>query len=143
MTDREESLEQLRPGSLAIANRMLGTVAEAEDVVGLEALLRVHRALEDGERLESPRELSATVTTRLAIDELRSVRARRERYVGEWLPEPILTDGDDDPETACRDRRLAVDGDTRAAREPLARPARAMVVAPRRRHDVAVGGTSL
>jgi Sigma-70, region 4 len=39
----------------------------------------------------------ATVTTRLAINELRSARARRERYVGEWLPEPIITDGQDDP----------------------------------------------
>jgi len=97
MTGREELREQLRPGSFAIAYRMLGTVAEAEDVVQ-EALLRVHRALEDGERLESPRAFVATVTTRLAIDELRSARARRERYVGEWLPEPILTDGEDDPE---------------------------------------------
>ena len=41
--------------------------------------------------------LQPTVTTRLAINELRSARARRERYVGEWLPEPIITDGADDP----------------------------------------------
>ena len=82
--------------SFAIAYRMLGSVAEAEDVVQ-EALLRVHRALEAGERIESPRAFVATITTRLAIDELRSARARRERYVGEWLPEPILTDSRDDP----------------------------------------------
>ena len=92
----EELLETLRPSSFAIAYRMLGSVAEAEDVVQ-EALLRVHRALEGGERIESPRAYTATVTTRLAIDELRSARARRERYVGDWLPEPILTDGRDDP----------------------------------------------
>ncbi len=92
----EALLEELRPRSFAIAYRMLGSVAEAEDVVQ-EALLRVHRALEAGERLESPRAYAATVTTRLAIDELRSARSRRERYVGEWLPEPILTDGRDDP----------------------------------------------
>ena len=55
------------------------------------------RALEDGERIESPRAYVATITTRLAIDELRSARARRERYVGEWLPEPIVTDDGDDP----------------------------------------------
>jgi len=90
------SLDELRPVSFAIAYRMLGSVAEAEDVVQ-EALLRVMRAVEDGERIESPRAYLATVTTRLAIDELRSARARRERYVGEWLPEPIVTDGDDDP----------------------------------------------
>ena len=50
-----------------------------------------------GEQIASPRAFVATVTTRLAINELRSARARRERYVGEWLPEPIVTDGRDDP----------------------------------------------
>jgi RNA polymerase sigma-70 factor (TIGR02957 family) len=92
----EELLAELRPASFAIAYRMLGSVAEAEDVVQ-EALLRVHRALEAGERIESPRAFVATVTTRLAIDSLRSARVRREQYVGEWLPEPIVTDGPDDP----------------------------------------------
>src|SRR5262249_60518100 len=91
-----ELLEQLRPVAFAIAYRMLGSVSEAEDVVQ-EALLRVHQALEAGEQVASPRGFVATVTTRLAIDELRSARARREKYVGEWLPEPIITDGRDDP----------------------------------------------
>jgi RNA polymerase sigma-70 factor (TIGR02957 family) len=92
----ERLLEQLRPASFAIAYRMLGSVAEAEDVVQ-EALLRLHGALERGERIESPRAYVATVTTRLAIDTLRSARVRREQYVGDWLPEPIITDGRDDP----------------------------------------------
>jgi RNA polymerase sigma-70 factor (TIGR02957 family) len=92
----EQLLEELRPASFAIAYRMLGSVAEAEDVVQ-EALLRLHRALDGGERIESPRAFIATVTTRLAIDSLRSARVRREQYVGEWLPEPIVTDGPDDP----------------------------------------------
>ena len=96
MTDRERLLDELRPVAFAIAYRMLGSVSEAEDVVQ-EALLRVHQALDTGERIASPRAFVATVTTRLAINELRSARARRERYVGEWLPEPIITDGDDDP----------------------------------------------
>jgi RNA polymerase sigma-70 factor (TIGR02957 family) len=96
MTAHEQLLDELRPGAFAIAYRMLGSVSEAEDVVQ-EALLRVHRALEAGERLVSPRAFMATVTTRLAINELRSARARRERYVGDWLPEPIVTDGEDDP----------------------------------------------
>src|SRR5437016_2881086 len=96
MTAEEHELEQLRPASFAIAYRMLGSVSEAEDVVQ-EALLRVHQAVEDGEQIASPRAYVATVTTRLAINELRSARARREQYVGEWLPEPILTDGVDDP----------------------------------------------
>jgi RNA polymerase sigma-70 factor (TIGR02957 family) len=96
MTDREQLLDELRPASFAIAYRMLGSVSEAEDVVQ-EAVLRVHEALDAGERIASPRAFVATVTTRLAINELRSARARRERYVGDWLPEPIITAGDDDP----------------------------------------------
>ena len=96
MSAEEHELERLRPASFAIAYRMLGSVSEAEDVVQ-EALLRVHQAIEAGEQITAPRAYVATVTTRLAINELRSARVRRERYVGEWLPEPILTDGVDDP----------------------------------------------
>src|SRR3954451_7652502 len=96
MTDREQLLDELRPVSFAIAYRMLGSVSEAEDVVQ-EALLRMHEALDGPEQIASPRAFAATVTTRLAINELRSARARREHYVGEWLPEPIITDGPDDP----------------------------------------------
>ena len=96
MTDRERLLGELRPVAFAIAYRMLGSVSEAEDVVQ-EALLRVHQSLDAGEQIASPRAFVATVTTRLAISELRSARVRRERYVGEWLPEPIITDGRDDP----------------------------------------------
>jgi RNA polymerase sigma factor (sigma-70 family) len=96
MTDRERLLDELRPVAFAIAYRMLGSVSEAEDVVQ-EALLRVHQALDAGEQIASPRSFVATVTTRLAINELRSARARRERYVGEWLPDPIITDDHDDP----------------------------------------------
>jgi RNA polymerase sigma-70 factor (ECF subfamily) len=96
MTEREQLLDELRPVSFAIAYRMLGTVSEAEEVVQ-EALLRMHQALESGEEIENPPAFTATVTTRLSINALRSARARRERYFGEWLPEPILTDGEDDP----------------------------------------------
>jgi RNA polymerase sigma-70 factor (TIGR02957 family) len=96
MTERERLLDELRPVAFAIAYRMLGSVSEAEDVVQ-EALLRVHQALEAGEQIASPRAYVSTVTTRLAINELRSARVRRERYFGDWLPEPIVTDGRDDP----------------------------------------------
>ncbi len=96
MQGNERLLDELRPVAFAIAYRMLGSVSEAEDVIQ-EALLRVHQALEGGEEIESPPAFVSTVTTRLAINELRSARARRERYVGEWLPEPIITDGQDDP----------------------------------------------
>jgi RNA polymerase sigma-70 factor (ECF subfamily) len=91
-----ELLEELRPRSFSIAYRMLGSVSEAEDVVQ-EALLRVHSAIERGEEISSPRAYVATGTTRLAIDELRSARARRESYVGEWLPEPVTERPEDDP----------------------------------------------
>jgi RNA polymerase sigma-70 factor (ECF subfamily) len=96
MTDTETLLAELRPVAFAIAYRMLGTVSEAEDVVQ-EALLRVHQTLESGEPISSPRAFVATVTTRLAINELRSARVRRERYYGEWLPEPLITDDPEDP----------------------------------------------
>jgi RNA polymerase sigma-70 factor (TIGR02957 family) len=96
MTADESLYEELRPRAFAIAYRMLGSVAEAEDVVQ-EGLMRLHRAREAGEEIESPPAYLATVVTRLAIDELRSARARRETYVGEWLPEPIVSDPRSDP----------------------------------------------
>jgi RNA polymerase sigma-70 factor, ECF subfamily len=80
--------EELRPYLFAIAYRMLGSVAEAEDVVQ-EAFLRYHAA---GVEADSPKAFLAAVTTRLAIDELRSARVRREVYPGQWLPEPIVDD---------------------------------------------------
>jgi RNA polymerase sigma-70 factor (TIGR02957 family) len=92
----QELYQQLRPGAFGIAYRMLGSVSEAEDLVQ-EGLLRLHRALEDGEPLESPKAYLSTIVTRLAIDELRSARARRETYFGEWLPEPLITSDEDDP----------------------------------------------
>jgi RNA polymerase sigma-70 factor (TIGR02957 family) len=91
-----ETLEELRPRAFAIAYRMLGSVSEAEDVVQ-EGLLRLHRALDRGERIESPRAYLSTVVTRLGIDHLRSARVRRESYVGEWLPEPLVTSPEEDP----------------------------------------------
>jgi RNA polymerase sigma-70 factor (TIGR02957 family) len=91
-----EVLDELRPKAFAIAYRMLGSVSEAEDIVQ-EGLLRLHRAVEGGERIESPRAYLSTVVTRLGIDHLRSARVRRESYVGEWLPEPLVTSPDEDP----------------------------------------------
>lgn len=79
----------LRPLSFSIAYRMLGSVADAEDVVQ-EAFLRLHRTLEGGAVVESPKAFLAAVTTRLAIDHLRSARVKRESYIGAWLPEPIV-----------------------------------------------------
>jgi RNA polymerase sigma-70 factor (TIGR02957 family) len=92
----QELFEELQPRAFGVAYRLLGSVSEAEDVVQ-EAFLRLHRELERGEQIESPEAYLVTLVTRIGIDELRSARARREVYVGEWLPEPILTAEDDDP----------------------------------------------
>ena len=84
--------EQLRGYAFSIAYRMLGSVGEAEDVVQ-EAMIKLHST--DRAEVRSPTAYTATVTSRLALDQLRSARVRRERYVGTWLPEPVL--GDPDP----------------------------------------------
>ena len=89
-------LDELRPRAFAIAYRMLGSVVEAEDVVQ-EALLRLHGVLAAGEEIEVPEAYLATIVTRLGINRLRSAQVRREAYVGEWLPEPVVTGGPDDP----------------------------------------------
>ena len=91
MTDVAARHDDLRPLMFAIAYRMLGSVMEAEDVTQ-EAFLRLHR---DTTEAASPEAYATTVTTRLAIDHLRSARLRREQYVGSWLPEPLLTAGDE------------------------------------------------
>ncbi len=88
--------EAIRPLLFSIAYRMVGSVSEAEDLVQ-EAFLRYHQAL-DGEAVASPKAYLSAVTTRLAIDHLRSARVRREQYVGAWLPEPILTDPESEAE---------------------------------------------
>lgn len=86
----EQSLtvfESERPQLLGLAYRMLGVVADAEDVVQ-DAWLRWQAA--DSDRIERPGAWLTTVTTRLALDRLRAQRRRREHYIGPWLPEPVL-----------------------------------------------------
>jgi RNA polymerase sigma-70 factor (ECF subfamily) len=91
VTDVAAQHDELRPLVFSIAYRMLGSVVEAEDVTQ-EAFLRLHR---DTTEAASPEAYATTVTVRLAIDHLRSARVRRERYVGSWLPEPLLTTGEE------------------------------------------------
>jgi RNA polymerase sigma-70 factor (ECF subfamily) len=93
--DEDDAYRELRPLLFSIAYRMVGSVSEAEDLVQ-EAFLRFHRALSGGEEVASPKAYLSAVTTRLAIDHLRSARARRERYVGAWLPEPLVTSQEPD-----------------------------------------------
>src|SRR3954468_10540891 len=82
-------LPGLRKLIFSIAYRMLGSVADAEDVVQ-ESFLRLHRARTEGATIASLKPYLASIATRLAIDHLRSARVRREQYVGTWLPEPVV-----------------------------------------------------
>jgi RNA polymerase sigma-70 factor (ECF subfamily) len=95
-----EVFEEHRPVLMGVAYRMLGRVADAEDVVQ-EAWLRWSGA--DRTEVREPRAYLVRIATRLAVDRLRQVRSRNEAYVGPWLPEPYLTDfGDTAPDTAER-----------------------------------------
>jgi RNA polymerase sigma-70 factor (ECF subfamily) len=94
--------EELRPLLFSIAYGMLGSVGEAEDVVQ-EAFLRFHRVVAEGQEIESPKAYLSAVATRLSIDQLRSARVRREQYVGQWLPEPLVTEPDAEEQAATAD----------------------------------------
>jgi RNA polymerase sigma-70 factor (ECF subfamily) len=83
-----------RPLLFAIAYRMLGSVADAEDLVQ-DAYLRWQHAPE--EEIRAPRAYLTTIVTRLAINQLQSARHQRESYVGPWLPEPLVTEDAPDP----------------------------------------------
>ena len=96
MTDLAVAYDELRSLMFSIAYRMLGSVVEAEDVVQ-EAFLRIHKSTLEGTVVDSPDAFATTVTTRLAIDALRSAHHRREHYAGTWLPEPLVESVDTDP----------------------------------------------
>jgi RNA polymerase sigma-70 factor (ECF subfamily) len=93
VVSRTEEFEELRPLLFSLSYRLLGSVVEAEDAVQ-EAWLRYETT---PTRPRSPKAFLSAVVTRISIDVLRSARVRREQYVGEWLPEPLLTDPYEDP----------------------------------------------
>src|SRR5689334_12460690 len=88
MSEVDVRFDQVRPRLFGIAYRMLGSVADAEDVVQ-DTWLRFNRT--DPETIRNTSAFLATTTTRLAINVATSARARRELYVGPWLPEPVST----------------------------------------------------
>ncbi|HET6570955.1 MAG TPA: RNA polymerase sigma factor SigJ [Solirubrobacterales bacterium] len=94
-----------RPRLLGIAYGMLGELSEAEDVVQ-DAWLRWDEA--DRDAVRNPEAFLVTVTTRLALARLRSARARREVYVGPWLPEPLLVDPETPERRAIEAERLSL-----------------------------------
>lgn len=87
MTNPAESFEPFRRHLLGLAYRMLGSMADADDAVQ-ETYLRWHKV--DRDAIEEPRAFLTTTTTRICLDALTSARARREQYVGPWLPEPVV-----------------------------------------------------
>ena len=95
MTDTTATFNKLRSRLQAIAYRMLGSLAEAEEVVQ-DAWLRWHEA--DVARVDNAEAWLVSVTTRIAIDRLRSAKVAREHYVGTWLPEPLMADSPFSPE---------------------------------------------
>jgi RNA polymerase sigma-70 factor (ECF subfamily) len=88
-----ENFEAHRRALMGLAYRMLGSCAEAEDVVQ-DAYLRWHAA--DRAAINAPRHYLGTVVTRLCLDRMKSAQARREVYVGQWLPEPVVDEAFDD-----------------------------------------------
>jgi DNA-directed RNA polymerase specialized sigma24 family protein len=88
VTDEAETFEAQRRRLLGLAYRMLGTASDAEDVVQ-DAFLRWSTA--DRDAVQDPAAWLTTVVVNLCRNRLASARARRERYVGTWLPEPVLT----------------------------------------------------
>ncbi|WP_374202866.1 sigma-70 family RNA polymerase sigma factor [Saccharothrix sp. S26] len=101
MTTAEQTLASTFTGHrshlVGVAYRLTGSVADAEDAVQ-EAWLRLTGLTEQGRaQIRDLRGWLTTVVGRICLDRLRSAVARRERYVGQWLPEPLVTSGDDDP----------------------------------------------
>ena len=86
MAAADVTLDELRPLLFSLAYRMVGVIGDAEDLVQ-EAYLRFHR---EQDRVDAPKAFLTTVVARLAIDHLRSARARRETYFGHWVPEPLV-----------------------------------------------------
>ncbi|MGC1852090.1 MAG: sigma-70 family RNA polymerase sigma factor [Solirubrobacterales bacterium] len=106
MDDLAASFEQLRAHLLRVAYGTLGSLSEAEDVVQ-EAWLRLQRA--DSGQIESLRAWLTTVVARLSLDALQAARRRREDYVGQWLPEPLVErlDGEENAECVNLDESVA------------------------------------
>jgi RNA polymerase sigma-70 factor, ECF subfamily len=97
--DRLTTFNQYRPLLFSIAYRMIGSVADAEDMLQ-EAYIRWQQA--EDEVIRSPKAFLITIVSRLCINHLQSARLQREQYVGEWLPEPLATDLRSDPAGVLR-----------------------------------------
>jgi RNA polymerase sigma-70 factor (ECF subfamily) len=100
----DHAFTELRPAMFALAYRITGSRADAEDIVQ-DAFLRFHRAAPQ-DAVQSLKSYITTITARLSFNRLRDQRARRETYFGEWLPEPLLTQ--DEPAVRAEDVSFAL-----------------------------------
>jgi RNA polymerase sigma-70 factor, ECF subfamily len=100
----DQAFAELRPAMFALAYRITGNRADAEEIVQ-DAFVRLHKAAPN-EAVRSLKAYLATITARLSFNRLRDQRARRETYVGEWLPEPIATE--DEPGVDVQDVSFAL-----------------------------------
>ncbi len=94
--NQDETFQAYRPLLFSIAYQMLGSTMDADDCLQ-EAYMRWHTVVERGEVIQSAKTYLCTIVTRLCIDQVRSARARRETYVGVWLPEPLVASDTSDP----------------------------------------------
>lgn len=100
----DQAFTELRPAMFALAYRITGNRADAEEIVQ-DAFVRLHKAA-PGDAVRSLKAYLTTITARLSFNRLRDQRARRESYVGEWLPEPLVTE--DEPGVEAQDVSFAL-----------------------------------
>ncbi len=93
--DPNQMFEFERKRLFGLAYRMLGSVADAEDMVQ-DTYMRWRKV--DFNTIDNPQAFLTTIITRLSLDHLKSAKTKREKYVGEWLPEPLLTDETEAPD---------------------------------------------
>lgn len=106
MPDAAARFDPLRPRLVRVAYRMLGSVADAEDVVQ-DAFIRWMDA--DHDQVREPEAFLRRIVTRLCLDQLKSARRQRETYIGPWLPEPIVDDEQDEADDVTMPLMLALE----------------------------------
>ena len=107
MSQADGIFEEHRPALGRLAYRMLGSWADVDDVLQ-EAYLRWTR--DSREQVQSPRAYLFSIVTRLCIDQHQTIDARKQTYIGPWLPEPVVESGTSGLERPARSGRIGLDG---------------------------------
>ena len=129
--DAAASFDPLRPKLMRVAYRMLGSVADAEDIVQ-EAFIRWMGA--DRSEVREPEAFLRRTVTRLCLDQLKSARRQRETYLGPWLPDPVLEEEAEADVTPAADAGARTAVPARAGGVPAARCVRPGIRGSRRHH---------